>query len=117
MEICLDSTRPRDWHFASANVERKPKRIDQCAFGAVDEKRTPVLKATGLEAYNLRLKMVLKRCNGHHGTAHASLQGQHLGMNRTAMAAVCACVKLYYKISCIICSPKVFFEHVIMTHG
>ncbi|CAK9070936.1 unnamed protein product [Durusdinium trenchii] len=36
---------------------QRPRRTDQCAFGAVDEKRIPVLKATGLEAYGFKLKM------------------------------------------------------------
>ena len=67
---------------------QRPRRTDQCAFGAVDEKRIPVLKATGLEAYGFKLKMSLRRCNGHQGTPHASLQGQYMGVNRTAMAAV-----------------------------
>ena len=66
---------------------RKAKRTDQCAFGASDERRQPVLKATGLEA-NFKLRMSLRRCNGHRGQAHVPLQGQHNGMNRTAMAAV-----------------------------
>ena len=66
---------------------RKPRLTDQCSFGAVDEKRIPVKKSTGLES-NIKLKMAIRRCNGHHGQAHAALQGQHNGVNRTAMAAV-----------------------------
>ena len=66
---------------------RKHRRTDQCAFGAVDELRKPVLKATGIEA-NFKLRLSLRRCNGHNGMPHAPLQGQHQGKNRTAMAAV-----------------------------
>ena len=66
---------------------KKAKRTDQCAFGACDERRQPVLKATGLES-NIRLKLCIRRCNGHKGVPHAPLQGQHNGVNRTAMSAV-----------------------------
>ncbi|CAK9064357.1 unnamed protein product, partial [Durusdinium trenchii] len=59
---------------------RKPRLADQWM-------RIPVKKSTGLES-NIKLKMVIRRCNGHHGQAHAALQGQHNGVNRTAMAAV-----------------------------
>ena len=63
------------------------KRTDQCAFGAVDEHRQPVLKSTGLEA-NFRLRQCIRRCHGHRGVPHTPLQGQVNGINRTAMAAV-----------------------------
>ena len=66
---------------------RKAKRTDQCAFGACDEHRQPVLKATSLEA-NFKLRVAVRRCNGHRGVPHTPLQGQHNGINRTAMAAV-----------------------------
>ena len=66
---------------------RKAKRTDQCAFGACDEHRQPILKATGIEA-NCKLRSTLRRCNGHRGVPHVPLQGQHKGVNRTAMAAV-----------------------------
>lgn len=44
------------------------------------------MTATGLEA-SFRLNSPIRRCNGHHGIAHAPLQGQYKGVNCTAVAA------------------------------
>ena len=62
-------------------------RSDQCRYGAADEHGEPILKPTGFNA-NFELRYSCNLCRGHGGKPHAWLQGQHQGVNRTAMAAV-----------------------------
>ena len=63
------------------------QRFDQCMLGAQDECSRPVRKTTAFYS-NRRWKQVLRRCGGHKGKPHGTLQGQWHGCNRTAMAAV-----------------------------
>ncbi|CAJ1364862.1 unnamed protein product [Effrenium voratum] len=63
------------------------QRVDQCVHGACDENRIPIMKPTGLQA-NMALRNSCKRCQGRHRD-HSQLQGSdHLGRQRTIMAAV-----------------------------
>ncbi|CAJ1458578.1 unnamed protein product [Effrenium voratum] len=63
------------------------QRVDQCMHGACDENRIPIMKPTGLQA-NMALRNSCKRCQGRHRD-HSQLQGSdHLGRQRTIMAAV-----------------------------
>ncbi|CAE7721255.1 unnamed protein product [Symbiodinium sp. CCMP2592] len=63
------------------------QRFDQCMLGAQDESSRPVRKTTAFFS-NRRWKQVLRRCGGHKGKQHGTLQGQWQGCNRTALAAV-----------------------------
>ena len=62
-------------------------RFDQCMLGAQDESARPIRKTTVFYS-NRRWKQVIRRCGGHKGKQHGTLQGQWHGCNRTALAAV-----------------------------
>ena len=66
---------------------RKRQQVDQCAHGCCDENGIPVKKSTVIVG-TVKMNNTAKRCNGHKGQAHAVLQGQYKGVDRTSRAAV-----------------------------
>ena len=68
------------------NVRRR-QQVDQCAHGCMDENAVPIKKATIIVA-NFKLGKTAKRCGGHKGRTHASLQCTVDGVSRATKAMV-----------------------------